>query len=176
MWGFYLNGKYCSISCKVKSISSEIGGGEGRRTECGPSICRLKLAFSKILKYEKLSLPIRLMMDPWDRTTLFNCLPGCLIGISNLIYLNPISHSASASLSSLLGLFTQKMEPTTLLFMPTHRNPLELSLCITSHIQLIWSYLHNTFQITLSATLTLHPPLLSRPPLQPLSLSRDFHP
>lgn len=30
--------------------------------ECGPSICRLKLAFSKILKYEKLSLSIRLMM------------------------------------------------------------------------------------------------------------------
>ena len=80
----------------MKSISSEIGGGKGKRGECGPSICRLKLAFPKNLKYEKIPLPIRLMMDPWDRNMLFNCFPGCLIGILNLIYLNPISHSASA--------------------------------------------------------------------------------
>lgn len=83
----------------------------------GPSICRLKLASSKILKYEKLSLPLRLMMVHWDRPTLFSCFPGCLIGISNLIYLTPkflLLLLPSFILSS--ALLTQKMKPTTWLF------------------------------------------------------------
>lgn len=64
-------------------------GRRRRKGGCGPSVCRLKLASSKPLQYERLLLPVRLMVDPWDRTTLFNCFSGCLISISNLIYLSP---------------------------------------------------------------------------------------
>lgn len=93
----------------------------------GPSICRLKLVFSKILKYEKLSLPLRLMIVHRDRPAIFSTFPGCLIGFSNLIYLTPKSLLLllpSFILSSTL--LTQEMKPTIWLFYQPLSNPVDL--------------------------------------------------
>lgn len=87
----------------------------------GPSICRLKLVSSKILKYEKLSLPLRLMMVHQDRPALFNCFPGCLIGISNLIYLT--SPPPFAQLHSLLSFAHPESETTNLVALPSPIQP-----------------------------------------------------
>lgn len=88
------------------------------------------------------------MMDPWDRTTLFNCFLGCLIGILNLMSLNPIPHFASAQLSSLLG-FVHAANGTNnpAVYANLQKSSL-IRLCI-SQIQFIRSYLPNTFQINL---------------------------
>lgn len=70
---------------EINLIRHRGGGGSGKE-EGGPNAGRLKPASWEILKYEKVPLPVRLMMDSWNGTTLFNGFSDCLIGIPNFIY------------------------------------------------------------------------------------------
>lgn len=115
----------------------------------GPSICRLKLVSSKILKYEKLSLPLRLMIVHRDRPALLSFFLGCLIGISNLICLTPKSLLLLPRFILSSALLTQEMKLITWLFYQPLSNPVDL--CSTTHPRvislLLWPWACPSIQI-----------------------------